>query len=661
MKTRRQRMTTTKDLRTRAEERLHKTRGEIAQMPAEDVQRLVHELQVHQIELEMQNEELRRFQVEVQTVRDQFVELYDFAPIGYLTLAASGEILEANLTAAKLLGLDRESLIARKLTSFLTPESQDTFYLHQKLVAASRTRQACEVQFRRKDGTTFFGEVASIAARGGQRKGAQSLMAFSDQSARKQAETALLEASQLNQQIIASAQEGIIVYGRDLKYQVWNPYMEKLAGVPAEEVLGKQPAEVFPFLRDSVMMEQLHRALAGQTGPAVDFPFHIPQSGRTGWASDTNAPLRDRNGEIIGVIGTVRDITERKKEELALRRSENNFSNFFNLAPMGLQWVSASGIILRANQAQLALLGYTQAEYVGRHIGEFYTDPSPTGTLLVQLAAKETVINFRARIRRKDGALRDVLIDANSMWEEKHFVHSFVFTRDIARRVELEREILAVSEREQRRIAQDLHDGLGQILTGTLYLASNLRQQLAAEARPEAKPLSRIVRLLDEAISQTRGLARGLHPVKAEPNGLMVALKELSSRTRTIFHLRCRFKCPQPVLIENHTVATHLYRIAQEAITNAIKHGKPGRIEIGLTETPSRLALVVQDNGRGLPARKKNHQGMGLRIMQHRAGTIDASLVVQKRPRGGTAVVCSVHKPGREAPGRPTGAAEKKA
>ena len=262
--------------------------------------------------------------------------------------------------------------------------------------------------------------------------------------------------------------------------------------------------------------------------------------------------------------------------------------------------------------------------------------------------------------RRKDGALRLVLVDAQPLWNEGQFLYSSIFSRDITERVNLEREILEISEREHRRIAQDLHDGLGQLLVGTAYLGSTLRQELAAKSLPEVRQVDRLLRSLDEAIGQTRSLARGLHPVKPETNGLMAALRELASRTKTLFNVGCRFTCRQPVLIDDNTTATHLYRIAQEAVTNAIKHGKPGLIQISLTRTPGRINLAVKDNGVGLPttAAKKTRHGLAHHALP--AGTIGGSLAIQKKAGGGTTVVCSVHQPAEGLPNYPERATEKK-
>ena len=283
---------------------------------------------------------------------------------------------------------------------------------------------------------------------------------------------------------------------------------------------------------------------------------------------------------------------------------------------------------------------------MGHSFLEFGKDTSHGRELLEQLAKKETVRNLRMTRKRKDGTIVHVLIDATSFWNENEFQYSSIFLRDVTDRLNLEREVLHVSEREHRRIAQDLHDGLGQLLMGTVYLINTLQKDLAAKAVPEARRLTRIMEVINEAIWQTRNLARGLHPVEPEPNGLMVALQTLAARTKKLFHVGCHFNCRRPVLIEDNAVATHLFRIAQEAVTNAIKHGKPGRIEIGLTETPGRINLAIKDNGAGMPTRQRKESGMGLRIMRYRAGMIGGSLAIQKEAGGGTAIVCSVHLSG---------------
>jgi PAS domain S-box-containing protein len=370
------------------------------------------------------------------------------------------------------------------------------------------------------------------------------------------------------------------------------------------------------------------------------FQVYAPQAS---FFTETEVSLLTQvSDDISFALTAISDLAARKQAEEALRRNEHNLTSFFHQAPIGLVWLSADGAILRANQAQMDLLGYPADDYLGHSFTEFCVEPAEGRELLEQLAAKKTVRNFRMTRRRKDGAIRHTLVDAVSFSSEEEFLYSAVFLRDITDRVKLEGEILEASERESQRIAQDLHDGLGQLLAGTAHLANLLHQDLAGKSRPEARQSERIQKLIYEAIAQARSLSRGLHPVEPESNGLMVALDALAARTKSVFQITCRFICPRPVLIADSSVATHLYRIAQEAVSNAVKHGKPQRIEINLGKTPEGIALAIRDNGAGMPARRRKNSGIGLRIMRYRAGMMSGSLTVQNQEGGGAVVVCTV-------------------
>ena len=169
--------------------------------------------------------------------------------------------------------------------------------------------------------------------------------------------------------------------------------------------------------------------------------------------------------------------------------------------------------------------------------------------------------------------------------------------RNITERKRLEKEIIEISNREQQRIGQDLHDGLCQELAGIELMCQVLEQKLAAKSKAESKQVGEIAQHIREAISHTRKLAHGLSPVEFETNGLMSALQELAAHIQKLFRVECRLECPKPVLIRNNVFATHLYRIVQEAINNAVKHGKAKRILISLKPAGDRITLTVTDNG----------------------------------------------------------------
>lgn len=220
-------------------------------------------------------------------------------------------------------------------------------------------------------------------------------------------------------------------------------------------------------------------------------------------------------------------------------------------------------------------------------------------------------------------------------------------THEMQERGRLEKELLESSEREQRRIGQDLHDSLCQHLTATVLAGQVLGQKLADKSLPEAAAANHVVGLVEEAIELTRTLARSLHPVEMQSEGLMRGFEELAASTSERFKISCKFECPNEVLLQDAAVNTHLYRIAQEAITNAIRHGKARHIAIRLdTSADQSVTLAVTDDGTGLPENGQNKAGMGLHIMAYRAGMVGAAFDIKRLPVRGTCVTCTLSQAG---------------
>lgn len=205
----------------------------------------------------------------------------------------------------------------------------------------------------------------------------------------------------------------------------------------------------------------------------------------------------------------------------------------------------------------------------------------------------------------------------------------------------LEQKILDISDDERRRIGQDLHDGLGQHLTGVAFLSKALQQRLTSKALPEAEDATKIATLVSESIGQTRALARGLSPVGLEQGGLSGSLIQLTNATAGVFGIRCNFHPDERIELNNLRIETHLYRIAQEAINNAIRHGKATAIDIWISTHDNGTTLSVEDNGVGFGP-KNDHVGLGLQIMHFRAKMIDGTLNISRREKGGTTVACTI-------------------
>ncbi len=213
-------------------------------------------------------------------------------------------------------------------------------------------------------------------------------------------------------------------------------------------------------------------------------------------------------------------------------------------------------------------------------------------------------------------------------------------TEEIAERKRLERAVLEIGERERRSIGHDLHDGLGQHLTGTALAVQMLANRLESFHPAEAAEARKAVAFIERAIDQTRELAKGLLGAEVEPDALVAALSELAASAQDRFRLACVFTCEDEINLEGNGTASHVYHIAQEALRNAARHSGASRVDIVLAADEGGISLRVSDNGRGLPPAGARAEGLGLRIMAHRAALIGAQFAVGAPPGGGTVVSC---------------------
>lgn len=250
------------------------------------------------------------------------------------------------------------------------------------------------------------------------------------------------------------------------------------------------------------------------------------------------------------------------------------------------------------------------------------------------------------RMRCKDGSWRWIRSRAGAQLDEHGRPRRLIgWHVDVTDQKRLEQEVSEISSREQQRIGQDLHDDLCQVLAGVALMCGVLKDDLDAEKNPLGEKAARIGELVTSAIDRTRMLARGLSPVALEGSGgLIAALQELADMAERLFHIECRFQYDRSVCVKNNSAATHLYRIAQEALSNAVRHGKAAHVSISLEKNADGdgvCRLLVSDDGIGFSAQPQLTTGMGLRIMQYRASMIGGSVEVRpKRDETGTEVAC---------------------
>jgi PAS domain S-box-containing protein len=354
--------------------------------------------------------------------------------------------------------------------------------------------------------------------------------------------------------------------------------------------------------------------------------------------------VRQPDGRPWFIHGVGFDVTDLKRAEEELQEERNFVAAVLETVGALVIVLGADGRIVRFNRACEQISGYSATEVTGKRMWDLFAAPEDRAgfeAVFDCLRAGEPTPLFESRWVTRDGDDRLISWSSTTLTAARGVVeHVIMAGIDITESKRLERTILEISGREQRRIGQDLHDGLGQHLTGIAFMSKVLEQKLREKALPETAEAAKIVKLVNEAIHKTRELSRGLLPVLSKPQGLMAALEHLASEVQDLFHISCVFTCREPVLIHDDTVATHLYHIAQEAVNNAIKHGRAARITVFLSAGADRALLAVEDNGEGI-SKSPTNPGMGLHIMSYRAKMVGGSIEVRRLTGGGTLVKCT--------------------
>jgi PAS domain S-box-containing protein len=348
------------------------------------------------------------------------------------------------------------------------------------------------------------------------------------------------------------------------------------------------------------------------------------------------AQLRAANLELE------KEISERRRAELALEQQRNFNAAVLDTAGTLIVIMDMEGRIVQSNRACAEISGWDNDRLRGRFVWDFVSSPEEEYRFQEMVSATgvgRVPEPFETYWVRREGKAAVIAWATTVLVDQEGRRRNIIATgADVTESRRLQKEILDIASREQARIGQDLHDGLGQHLTGIAFMAKVLEGNLSGESRPGVEDATRIVEGVNKAIATTRQLSRGLLPVTSEE--LTTALERWSNEVQTVFGIACSFHCKQTLFTGDENTATHLYRIAQEATSNAVRHGRSTSIEIRMQQVSDVMEMVVKDNGIGLPPSPATGKGMGLRIMSYRARMIGATLHVKAIPGGGTSVSC---------------------
>jgi PAS domain S-box-containing protein len=385
-------------LRKQAEARLSKQKEKTQPVKKADTVRLIHELRVHQIELEIQNEELMQARAETEAALRQFTDLYDFVPVGYFTLTRDGAIQQANLTGAALLGVERGKLVKRRFGLFVDTKSRPTFNAFLAKVFADDKKQTCEVELLKGKTKSFWAQIEATTDEHGETCRA----VVSDITERKQAEEALKESEEKFRILNTLAPAGIYLTDPEGNCLFTNPRWNEMAGLSSQEALGKGWLNgLHPEDRD-IVFSNWEKMVKSEGSWGTEYRFRTPE-GKVTWVYGLATPQRDTSGKTVRYIGLNMDITERK-------RAEAKYRDVFENAIEGIFQSTPDGRFLTVNAAMARIYGYESPDEMIASVGNeiatrLYADPAHRAEFIRILEQEGLVNDFEMTNLRKDGSV----------------------------------------------------------------------------------------------------------------------------------------------------------------------------------------------------------------------------------------------------------------
>jgi PAS domain S-box-containing protein len=413
----------------------------------------------------------------------------------------------------------------------------------------------------------------------------------------------------------------------------WTGEVERIFGADSDAIDSMPEGlinRIHPDDQDRVR-EAIRRVV--EDSATLDEQFRVLKEDGSTVVLRSKAELDHANGFSGCMIGTLQDVSQLKEAQVAFTESDARFRAILETTVDGIVTIDERGIIESFNPAAERIFGYAAAEVIGQNVGILmppeYREQHDTYLQSYLDTGRGKIIGIGREVpgQRKNGTVfpMDLAVSEVKLLRRRLFTG---IVRDV---------------QERQRIGQDLHDGLGQMLTGIGLIAQSHARRLRDRDLDESVDAEEITELIREADEYARSLARGLIPVELDAHGLSSAFRRLAKSAAKLFGVRCVYEESGQMPALDNVLATHLYRIAQEGLSNAVRHGRATRVRIVMAYGREQLRLRVIDDGDGFPEGMPiGHPGMGVRIMHHRARIIGATLEIRAGASGGTVVTCSM-------------------
>jgi PAS domain S-box-containing protein len=565
---------------------------------------------------------------------------YDLSPIAHVTLDRNGCICRLNSAAASLLKGDKLQLLDMPFLAFVERSCCRTFLDH--LAACIRLRKKVSTELVLASHTASGAPVELLSVPGIDQSGDRVICrtAIISRSEREPAPRALSGDRQYYEELFELSPDAILVQV-DGKIASANPGAMKLFGAGSvDELLGKDFFEIVHRDYHEMVRERIQRIGRGELElPIVEEKF-VRCDGRSVTVTVMSCPAVFQGRSAILVLA--RDVSERIELKECLHQAEDLSAQILANNSIATAIISLkTERVLKANAVFCALTGLHQSEIVGRSLSEigWHLTADQEDDIIKNLGPQSSILNREAQVRRPDGGVTDVLASAKTIqFGDEQCV--LLMVQDLTDLQRLKRDVVAISEEEQKRFSRDLHDSHCQDLTAMAFFTETIAATLDSKDAESAGQIRALGDMIRKSAENVHSLAAGLSSQQIEQSGLAAALKDLASRTSQRFGLVCTAKVDPRCCFRDTVFAVHLYRIAQEAASNAARHSHAKRIDIKLRFASDTGILRIEDDGDGFLVEKKP-TGLGLRTMEYRAAVIKGTLNIDSKPGIGTVITCS--------------------
>jgi PAS domain S-box-containing protein len=572
----------------------------------------------------------------------QFRLALENAPIGIALALPDGRSAQVNRRLCELLGYEAAQFAELGgLVAVTHPADVDADRaLQQELRAGARNAYDTEKRLIRKDGSEILTATRVAAIRGADGQLLYILSEIEDVTAQRATEAALRTSEALLRAVTENVPDLLLLLDLDLCIRFAN---RSVLGTPPAQLVGRSVLDFVPLVEQDHVSAVYQRAIMTRQPQVYEVRTHV--GGEPRWFENRVGPVI-QDDCIVSITVASSEITARRRGEEALRTQ----GRILDTMREGVIVMDATSTIRLVNPAMARLTGYEPRDLLGRS-GHVITRRTRHDYLqlladLDRRLASDQFVDLELECVRRDGTsfTASCVMTPIEIGGERHRLGVL---EDITQRRELEHEIIEIANREQRRIGSDLHDGLGQELTGVALMLRGLAGRLRKEGAAATADADEIVALVNGAIDSARSLARGLSPVSIERGGLPFAIRALCTRASDMYGVQVRFRSKVwPQLTLDTAPSNHLYRVAQEAVTNAVKHGRATEVVVDLVVTGEHVQLMITDNGAGLPPAMDLAQGMGLKIMRYRANMVSGNVQIGPAPGGvGTRVTMACIQP----------------